>query len=90
MDPQVVFVQYATQVVYSAFQLYGIEIPNEAQEMYYEIYQLDPVWTQNTTQRTHVRAEAGYLFTAIAQEILNDAFTGILWLLPVAVSTARV
>lgn len=83
-----VYVQYAAQIAYSAFQLYGAEIPIEATNMYYTLYALNTTWTPDAAERLHARDEAVHMFNEIVQEILNDSFTGVLWLLPVAVSTA--
>jgi hypothetical protein len=83
------YIQYAAQIGYSVFQLYGTEIPLEATNMYYTLYGLNTTWTTDAEERAHIRNEAGHMFTEIVQDILNDSFTGVLWLLPVAVSLSR-
>lgn len=86
VDPQVVYIQYAAQIAYTAFQQYGVEIPIEATNMYYTLYGLNTTYNIDATERAHIRDEAGHMFSEIVQEVLNDSFSGVLWLLPVAVS----
>lgn len=78
--------QYAAQVAYEVFELYGAEVSLEATNMYFTIQTLNTTWIPDIRERAHVRDEAVHMYTEIVQEILNDLFTGVLWLLPVAVS----
>lgn len=83
-DYYIVLDQYLAQIVYSAFDKYGVEIPDSAEHIYTEIYATNTTWISDETSRNETRQRADELLTEFTGDIIVDAFTGILWLLPVS------
>jgi hypothetical protein len=66
---------------------YGIEIPDEAQEIYSKLYAVNSTWHPHELAREASRERADELLGGLVEEIMVDMFTGILWVLPASVCT---
>ena len=83
-DPNITVVQYLAQIVWETNWLYGIEIPDHASHLYDEIDAINTTWSGNHTLQNDLFDETVTLFSEFVSEPLNEAFTGMLWLIPVA------
>ena len=87
VDWYILLDQYLAQIVYNTFDQYGVEVSQSAQSIYTDIYSINTTWIADELSRNETRERADELLTEFTGDIIVEAFTGILWLLPVSVST---
>ena len=83
-DPYIISTQYFAQVVWNTYWLYDIPVPDSANAIYASIDLVNTTWTTDLDVRYERRNESLGMLGEFLSEPLNDAFTGILWLVPVA------
>jgi hypothetical protein len=72
--------QYLGQIAVESFQLYGLEVPGDTQDVFSNLLSLD------TSMNVGLVDKATEYVTLIINEPFTHALSGTLWLYPTAVS----
>ena len=92
-DPQVLLNQYYGQVVLDTTLSYGIIPSAEVYNLYIELEGVNATWPYELgdgqmAKVNETRDETSSLVLQMVTDPLNEAVSGILWLMPAAVSEA--
>jgi hypothetical protein len=78
--------QYLGQIAAESFQLYGLEVPDNTQDVFSNLLSLDTVTSNDTSINVGLVDKATEYVTQIINEPFTHALSGTLWLYPSAVS----